>query len=62
MLPSNDVMDIKPSSISKKLKDLSFAAGVDRKEVQNCETLLSIPMAEFIEDVKLALRGGNWTK
>jgi predicted hydrolase (HD superfamily) len=56
MLPSNNVMDIKPSSIQKKLKDLSFAAGVDRNEVRNCETMLNIPLDVFIEDVKLALQ------
>jgi predicted hydrolase (HD superfamily) len=56
MLPSTDVMDIKPSSIAKKLKDLSFAAGVDRNEVKNCETMLGISLDVFVEDMKLALK------
>ena len=62
MIPSDNVMDIKPSSIRKKLKDASFAAGVDRGEALNCETLLGIPLEEFIEDIKGGLAGGNWKK
>jgi putative nucleotidyltransferase with HDIG domain len=61
-IPSNDVMDIKPSSIRKKLKDASFAAGVDRGEALNCETMLAIPLEDFVEDIKLALKGGEWVK
>lgn len=62
MIPSADVMEIKPSSIRKKLKDASFAAGVDRGEALNCETMLNIPLEEFVEDIKLALRGWDWVK
>lgn len=62
MIPSQDVMDIKASSIRKKLKDVSFAAGVDRGEALNCETMLGIPLEEFVEDIKIALKGGEWRK
>lgn len=62
MIPSDNVLDIKPSSIRKKLKDMSFAAGVDRREALNCETLLSIPLEDFVEDIKQGLAGGNWKK
>ena len=62
MLPSVDVMEIKPKSIKKKLKDKWFAAGVDREHTKNCETLLDIPLDEFIEDIKLALTDGEWAK
>lgn len=62
MIPSDNVMDIKPSSIRKKLKDASFAAGVDRWEALNCETLLFISLEDFIEDIKQGLAGGNWKK
>ncbi len=62
MIPSGDVMEIKPSSIRKKLKDTSFAAGVDRGEALNCETMLGIPLEEFVEDIKLALKDGEWKK
>ena len=62
MIPSADVMEIKSSSIRKKLKDASFAAWVDRGEAFNCETMLWIPLEEFVEDIKLALKGGEWKK
>lgn len=62
MIPSESVMDIKPSSIRKKLKDASFAAWVDRWEALNCETLLSIPLEDFVEDIKRGLDGGDWKK
>jgi predicted hydrolase (HD superfamily) len=62
MLPSDDVMEIKPKSIKKKLKDKWFAAGVDRAHTLNCETMLDIPLDEFIEDIKLALKDGKWSK
>lgn len=52
MLPSDDPMEIKVKSIKKKIKDKSFAAGVSRHEVMNCEHLLKIPIDEFIEDMK----------
>ena len=64
MIPSDDVMDIKPKSIRKKLKDKGFAAGVDREHTNNCETLLDIPLDEFIEDIKIALEQSDfeWEK
>ena len=62
MIPSDDVMEIKPKSIKKKLKDKGFAAWVDRDEARNCESMLDLDIDEFIEDIKLALRDGNWTK
>ena len=64
MIPSTDVMEIKVSSIKKKLKDKSFAAWVDRAEARNCETLLDIPLDEFIEDIKKALAASEiqWEK
>jgi predicted hydrolase (HD superfamily) len=62
MIPSTDVMDIKVSSIKKKLKDKWFAAGVDRDEARNCETMLDIPLDEFIEDMKWALKDWEWSK
>lgn len=62
MIPSDDVMEIKPKSIKKKLKDKSFAAWVDRNEAKQCENLLEIPIDEFIEDIKLALKDWDWKK
>lgn len=37
--------------VIKKIKDKSFAAGVDREHVRNCETYLNIPLAEFVEQM-----------
>ena len=62
MIPSENILDVKVSSIEKKLKDKAFAAGVDRAEARNCETMLDIPLADFIEDMKQALVGENWKK
>lgn len=61
MIPSEDVMDIKVKSIKKKLKDKGFAAGVDRAEARNCETMLDISLDEFIEDIKIALKNSDIT-
>lgn len=57
MIPSNEVMDIKPESIIKKLKDKWFATWVDRNEARSCESLLNISLVDFISDIKLALTG-----
>lgn len=64
MLPSDDVMEIKAKSIKKKLKDKWFAAGVDRVHTMNCETMLDIPLDDFIEDIKCALKQSKreWMK
>ncbi len=64
MIPSNDVMDIKAKSIKKRLKDKSFAAGVDREHARACENLLNIPLEEFVEDMKKALNNPSieWEK
>lgn len=64
MIPSEDIMDIKVSSIKKKLKDKWFAAGVDRVHTMNCETMLNISLDNFIEDIKLALSQSEekWVK
>jgi len=42
-------------SVIKKLKDKKFAAGVSRDHCRYCETLLNIPLAEFIPEVIGAL-------
>ncbi len=62
MIPSDNVADIKVKSIKKKIKDKSFASGVDRNEVKNCETKLNIPLDEFIEDIKKAWEGKKYQK
>lgn len=55
--PSKKIADVEVSSITKKLKDKGFAAQVSREQMKACETLLAIPMAEFIEIVLQAMKG-----
>jgi len=47
----NGIDDIKPKSVKKKLKDKSFAAGVDRDEVRKGVELLGIDRNEHIQNV-----------
>jgi putative nucleotidyltransferase with HDIG domain len=48
--------DLKPKSVTKKLKDKAFAAGVSRDEVQRGIELLGIERAEHIQNVIDGLR------
>jgi predicted hydrolase (HD superfamily) len=43
---SFDGMEV--SGVMKKIKDLKFAAGVDREHVKHCEMYLGIPLEEFV--------------
>jgi uncharacterized protein len=40
---------MKVSSVKKKLKEKSFAPGVERDKIRNVEELIGVPMDEFIE-------------
>ncbi|MDD4319154.1 MAG: lysine--tRNA ligase [Candidatus Peribacteraceae bacterium] len=46
--PSRKLADVEVKSVKKKLKDKSFAAQVNREQILRCETLLGIPLDEFI--------------
>ncbi len=48
--------DLKPKSVTKKLKDKAFAAGVSREEVHRGVELLGLDRAEHIQNVIDALR------
>lgn len=48
---------MKAKSIVKKVKDKSFAAGVDREHVRLCETVLDIPLSEFIAQMIEGMQG-----
>lgn len=54
--PSKQLHDLEVSSIKKKLKDKAFAAQVDREQIRQCETLLGIPLDEFIGIVLGAMK------
>ncbi len=47
--PSKSVKDVKIKSVKKKLKDKSFAAAVNREEINQGAEELGIPIEELIE-------------
>jgi putative nucleotidyltransferase with HDIG domain len=49
--------DLKPKSVTKKLKDKQFAAGVSRDEVGRGVELIGLDRAEHIQNVIDGLRG-----
>jgi putative nucleotidyltransferase with HDIG domain len=48
--------DLKPKSVTKKLKDKTFAAGVSREEVQHGIELIGLERSEHIQNVIDGLR------
>ena len=44
-------------SVMKKWKSKSFAAGVNREQIEMCEDRLEIPLREFIEITLVAMQG-----
>lgn len=55
--PSKQIGDVEVSSVTKKLKDKAFAAQVDREQIRQCETLLNVPLNEFVGIVLEAMKG-----
>ncbi len=53
----NGIDDLKPKSVKKKMKDSSFAAGVDRDDVRRGAELLGVDLTEHIQEVIEAMRG-----
>lgn len=47
--PTKQLADVTVESIQKKWKEKSFAKGVDRTQVGQCESRLNIPLPEFME-------------
>ena len=54
--PSKSVSDMKVKSVKKKLKDKSFAAGVDRSIIQKGIEMLDIELDEIINDTIMGMR------
>ncbi|HRH93103.1 MAG TPA: lysine--tRNA ligase [Candidatus Peribacteria bacterium] len=46
--PSKKIAEVEVKSVTKKMKDKAFAAQVDREQIRKCETLLGMPMDEFV--------------
>lgn len=46
-----------PKSFKKKLKDPTFAKGVDREEVERGASLIDVELSQHIENVITAMRG-----
>lgn len=55
--PSKSVLDVKPKSIKKKWKDKSFAAPVNREEIEHAAEALGVPLDEHIQIVLEAMKG-----
>jgi predicted hydrolase (HD superfamily) len=53
----NGLADLAPKSVLKKMKDPTFARGVDRDEVRHGAELLGIELSEHIANVIAAMRG-----
>jgi putative nucleotidyltransferase with HDIG domain len=52
----NGIEDLKPKSVKKKMKDPTFARGVDRDDVQRGADLLGMDLGEHIQKVIAAMR------
>ena len=55
--PSKSVMDMEAKSVLKKMKDRSFAAGVDREDMRHAVALLEVELADHVAFVIEAMRG-----
>lgn len=55
--PDKKLASVELSSMKKKFKEKSFAAGADRDQIKSCETELGIPLDEFLTIALDALKG-----
>jgi putative nucleotidyltransferase with HDIG domain len=54
--PSRSLLDLEPSSVKKKWKDKTFAAGTDRKEMEAAAQEFGIELWEHVGNVIAAMR------
>ena len=55
--PSKSILDVKIKSIKKKWKDKSFAAGVNRQDVEQGAAMLGVELSEHLGVVLEAMKG-----
>jgi putative nucleotidyltransferase with HDIG domain len=54
--PSRSLMDLEPSSVKKKWKDRTFAAGANRQEIEKAAAEFNVELWEHVGNVILAMR------
>ena len=57
--PGKTLAEVTVQSIQKKWKEKSFAGGVDRDQVAQCEDRLQIPLEDFMQIGLTAMQGIN---
>jgi uncharacterized protein len=55
--PDKKLDSVDVAAVERKWKQKSFAAGVDRAQIENCEKELGIPLPKFIEITLKAMQG-----
>ncbi len=55
--PSKKIAEVEVKSVTKKLKDKTFAAQVSREQIGKCEELLGMPLEEMISVTLEAMKG-----
>ncbi len=59
--PSKSIVDVELKSIRKKWKDKTFAAPVNREEIEHAAAALGVPLDEHIQVVLDAMKGAAGT-
>ena len=57
MRPSRSIMDLTTKSVKKKWKQKNFAAGVNRKVIEEGAQLLGMDLTEVIEETIRGMQG-----
>jgi putative nucleotidyltransferase with HDIG domain len=55
--PSKSIMDVKVKSVRKKWKNLSFAAGANRDDIEQATADFGVELWEHVENVITAMQG-----